>query len=177
MNIRFTDYGAGGNVAAARATPMGRQKAPVAGFGSPGDGSALRRREAARHGQPTGDQHERHPQHQAPAVPTAPTSTGLSGHRCRQAPTRSSRHDRSCFRSRVLHRASSAEAGEAKIYEGVYTFPAGITLSSGDIIQMVKIPLNHVITNAALTISATLVRRAPHWSASPMPPVRTPRLR
>ena len=37
MNIRFTDYGAGGNVAAARATLMGRQ-ALVAGFGSPGDG-------------------------------------------------------------------------------------------------------------------------------------------
>lgn len=51
---------------------------------------------------------------------------------------------------------SSAEAGEAKIYEGVYTFPAGITLSSGEIIQMVEIPQNHVITDAALTISASL---------------------
>lgn len=51
---------------------------------------------------------------------------------------------------------TSAEAADVLVYDAVYTFPAGITLSAGDIIQLAKIPKLNAVISASLSISATL---------------------
>lgn len=51
---------------------------------------------------------------------------------------------------------TSSEAGDLLVYEGVYTFAAGVTLVSGDLIGIVKIPKLCAIVDCSMTISATL---------------------
>lgn len=51
---------------------------------------------------------------------------------------------------------TSSDAADCLVYEARYTFPAGITLASGDIIQLAKIPKLNAIVDASITISATL---------------------